>query len=97
MKQPVLFEVAKQGLSRKEKLAAFCKANHIYTHLAGAQWGDYKWSAMFIQPERRHEKPEDIVADSCRILSEAGLLVEGMTEREAVEKLCQNVGIKFDL
>lgn len=107
MKTPLLINVPKDSPSRKEKLDAFKAKHQIETHNAGPGWGkaNHPWSACLMSAAREmgeeYETPVknigDAVAHFCRLLDEAGLLVTGETERDAVRRLCEKNDIVFDL
>ena len=91
MKTPLLIEVPKDSPSRKQLLEAWKKANGIWTHYC-RNIAEAPWAALKLQRgELRH--PWIVIAEECRLLEECGRLVGGMTEREAIRKLCQNLDI----
>lgn len=109
MKQEQLFDIPKDRASQKELLHRFCKANGIWTHTitrAKASKDFPAWTALLL-PSNPHgielpyvqdeTEPMEIIAGYCRVLDESGMLVEGETEREAVEILCRNLNIPFEL
>lgn len=105
-KTPLLFDVPKDSPTRKEQIEAFKAKHSIETHNAGPKWGreNYPWSACLMPAARKfgygvteQSNIYDAVAKVGRLLSEAGYLVEGRTEREAIQMLCQNCDIPCDL
>lgn len=108
IKTPLLFEVPKTHPSKKEKMEAFKKLHGIETHYAGKGWTreDHPWSACLMPRAReiaapyvKEENPNlfDLVANAARLLEEAGVLVTGETERDAIRNLCEDNKIQCDL
>jgi len=105
-KQPFLFDVPKDSPSTKERLHAFMAKHGIETHYAGKALGreNYPWAACLMPRARQFgygvTATDDLfecVAKVGRLLEEAGVLVEGQTEREAVEELCRQQHIQFNI
>lgn len=106
MKTPLLFNVPKDRPSRKERIKAFKQLHGIETHYAGKGWGkeNHPWSACLMPAARTFgygvtETSDlfDVVSKVARLLEEAGVLVTGETEREAIRTLCENNKIPCDL
>lgn len=103
MKTPNLIDVSKDSPSKADKLEAFKKEHGIWTHRATIAKQDYPWSALLLPTNPHYElpyqefvkdlEPVEIIAGYCRILDEAGFLVTGKTESEAIDRLCVNIGI----
>lgn len=100
MKHPTLFDLPKDSPSRKQRLDAFKREHGIETHYCRGV--DYPWLACHM-PSAREIASEydetiatlaDAIAKFCRLLDECGALVEANSERQAVEQLCVNLGIK---
>lgn len=104
MKTPNLIDVPKDSKSRHERLREFKVEHWIWTHKGNSE--DYPWSALayadalkalsgYGLPESVRNDPMQVIAGYCRLLDDCGLLVIGETERDAVWKLCRNVGLEF--
>ena len=98
----LLLDVPKDSPTRKERLKAWKDRNKVWTHSAGNNWDSGKWVAIAMKQSCDALKgygvapdihPMDLVAGYCRLLDEAGLMMEGDTELGAIEKLCRNVGL----
>ncbi len=103
MKTPPLIDVPKTGLSRYQKLKAFKKANEIQTHHCPSL-PDMPWMALHMPSARELGYGAsfewdfmDFVAKLGRLLDEAGISDYGKTEREAVRRVCENVGIPCEI
>ena len=104
-KHPTLFDVPKDSPSRKERLDAFKSANGIETHhTPGMTREEGPWMACHMPTARTAgygvtETSDlfDVVMHVGMLLDDAGVITYGATEREAVEELCGNIGLLFDL
>jgi hypothetical protein len=108
MKTPLLFDVPKTHPSRIDRVNAFKKKHDIFTHYAGRSFGkeNEPWDALWVTGARKLLKgytgsgvviPEELIANWCRLLDEASLLLTGKTERDAIRELCQCNNIPCDL
>lgn len=108
MKTPLLFNVPKDRPSRKERIKAFKELHGIETHYAGRTWGkkNNPWDACLMPRARQigsnygcNETSTlgELVGSVCRLLEEAGVLVTGETECDAIRTLCENNKIPCDL
>ncbi len=104
MKTPNLFDVPKDRPTRKERIQEFKAENWIWTHKA--EMMEDRWSALAYAHSLEALKgydltgklePEFLIAGYCRLLDEAGLLVTGKTEMEAIRTLCRNLNINCPL
>lgn len=96
---PFLFEVPKTHPGRVDRLKALKKRQGIWTwHCKEFRREDHPWEALLVPRARRRlagysgtaesDAPEDLIMNYCRLLEEAGLLVSGETELQAVRALC---------
>jgi hypothetical protein len=100
--QPKLFEVQKDSPTHKEKLHAFMSANGIETfHSTGFTRDELPWTAAHMKSCRElgyGVEPDDDIgtcfAKVGRLMEEAGYVAYGKTERDAVEKVCENLRIE---
>lgn len=111
MKHPVLFEVPKDSINRKDRLHAFMTKNGILTHSQPSKYCDksegyLKWMAVHVPTLKASSYIPSycndfssipvIMSQVCRLLEESDLYRYGNTEAEAVESICNRVGIKFN-
>lgn len=101
MKQLMLLDVPKGHPSHQERLDDFKRRHGIETHKGPV---DPPWLACHMPTARtfghgvtKDSDLFDCMAKVCRLLDEAGVISEADTEREAVEQVCANMGIVFDL
>jgi hypothetical protein len=105
--QELLFDVPPDTKSLKWKLNEFKAKNGVWTHCAPPEI-EGRWTALLMpgnphinpipyQDAFKTFEPMDIIAGYCRVLDDAGFLVTGETEREAIENLCRNLNIPFEL
>lgn len=106
MKTMTLIDVPKTHPSRQAKLDAFKKLHDIATHRSNMAREDCPWCACAMKPAREmwknHQRTGeptlfDLVAHLCRRLEESGILTTGVSERDAVQLICDNLGIPFTL
>jgi hypothetical protein len=96
---PNLLDVPPTHPTRHEILQAFKTRQGVWTH--NAHFRDRKehpWSALLVPRARKMlagyigggdpDDPVSLIAGYCRLLDEAGLLVTGETELDAVQRLC---------
>jgi hypothetical protein len=97
LKTPNLLDVPKTGLSAREKLRAFKAAHGIETkHCPGMTRKEHPWLACLMPAARQfgygvtaESDLFDCVEKVGRLLDEAGVLVTGETERDALRRLCE--------
>lgn len=110
MKTPTLFKTPKTHPTRKERLHAFMERHGIKTHSIPdkhlAPNDDCpKWMAVWVTGcVRRFPSYVTASMHLCeigghagRLVDEAGLSADADTEAEAVELLCKQNGIQFDV
>jgi hypothetical protein len=106
MKTPNLFDVPKDSPTRKERIEAFKKSNGIKTHNCGGFADDEypRWTAAHMPSIYKlgYGVKEGMSLGECgalvgRLIDEAGLAAYGKTERDAILRLCVQLGIPFDL
>lgn len=106
MKTPYLFDVPKNGPTRREKLARFKSENGFQTHNCGVQMVDKDWGGQwmavhmptgYIIGASYGVKPGDsliaMCAKICRLLDDSGAVGYGRTEAEAVREVCHALKI----
>lgn len=104
----MLIDVPRTPRNRKADIAEFKRANHIWTYSSGPAFEHCgKWTALLLPGNPHSElpygedmdpkEPMEIIAGYCRVLEEAGFLVDGPTEREAIRALCGNLQIPCTL
>lgn len=96
-KTPYLLDVPKMAPSKKERLKQFCAENGIETHNGNL---GLPWMAAHMLSARKFgygvtEKSDlfDCVSKVGRLMDESGITAYGKTEREAVTRLCDGLGI----
>lgn len=109
MKTPNLLDVPKDSPTKRERIAAFKKQHGIWTHVDKEnKIGGHAWDAMAFDKsvealsgynltEGEKREPVLLIAGYCRLLEEAGLLVTGNTEIDAIRTLCAKNGIQCPL
>jgi hypothetical protein len=105
MTTPLLFEVDQRHASRAVKLISFKKEHGIWTYrTSGMARADEPWSALLVpsaramfSPESDKLEPFDLIANYCRVLDEAHLLVTGEGELTTIRELCKQNNIRCDL
>lgn len=106
MRTQTLIDVPKDSPSRQQKLNALKRALGIETHYAKhLAREDLRWSACHIPTARKigkdygYDIPNlyEAIAKVCRLLEERGVLVNGISERDAVRTLCENIGVPMQL
>ena len=111
MKTPNLLDVPKMAPSRRDKLKAFKAKHRIWTHKFDS--GDeFPWDAILLNQSYAAVKAyckeadptqsdEDfafnLLRGACRLMDEAEYAVRGKTERDAIEELCKQNNIPFDV
>lgn len=103
MKTGLLFDVPATRPSHARRLHIFKRENCIETHDGGSP-DLSRWMAAHMPSCRRlgyGNTPQsslfDCVANTCRLMDEAGLVGYGRTEREAVRELCEQIGQPFTI
>jgi hypothetical protein len=99
MRTLLLLDVPKTHMSRHERVVAFKERNGIWTYRSDLRREDDPWCAMLEHRARKalagylkHDEADDpiaLIAGYCRLLEECGLLVTGVSEREAIRRLCE--------
>lgn len=92
MKQPVLLEVPKTHPTKHEILKAFMEKHGVLSHLCRGM-GQRKWMALIPIDEDKGKSLFDIMAESCRLYDEAGMIGEAESELQAVRNLCHQRNI----
>lgn len=106
--QLLLLDVPKDSPSHKERIDAFKAKIGIWTAaMKGESTREFpKWCAMLLPSNSvgikyhhygKTEEPWELISSSCRILEEGGYMTFGHTERDALETLCDENKIPFDL
>ena len=100
MRTPLLIDVPKTGLSRRQKLAAWKREHGIEMLHSAFRREEFPWLAAHLPSARR--LGYGVTADSdlfdCfskvgRLMDEAGIAAYGRTERDAIDEVCRNCGI----
>lgn len=98
MTHPTLFDVPKDSFSREQLIAAFKREHRIWTYNSKCGGRDEEpWSAMQMLPGETPDAMWERIGSRCILLEERGELVTAATEREAIKRLCENLGITFTL
>ncbi len=99
MKTPLLIDVPKTHPSRREKLKAFKELHEIETYRCYDAWlACHMPSARKLgYGVTKTSSITDIMSKVCRLTDEAGISDYGRTEREAVRRVCENLGIPFEM
>lgn len=92
MKHPVLFEVTKTHPTKHEKLKSFMAEHGVLSHFCG-NMEHGKWMALIPIEEDKGKNLFDIMAESCRLYDEAGMIGEAESELQAVRNLCSQRNI----
>lgn len=105
MKTQLLFDVPRTHPSARDKLNAFKYKYTIETwHTRGMRKEEHPWLACLMPRARKFgygvteaSNLFDCIEKVGRLLDEAGVCVTGETERLAIQELCKNNNIPFDL
>jgi hypothetical protein len=91
---PTLFDVPKDSPSREQRLAEFKREHGVWTyHSKHMSREDECWSALLLLPGETEKAMWERIGSRCSALEDEGSLVTGRTEREAIERLCENCGL----
>jgi hypothetical protein len=96
---PNLLDVPPTHPTRQEILQAFKTRQGVWTYCGkGMKREEHPWEALLVPRARKMlagyigggepDDPVSLIAGYCRLLEEAGLLVTGETELDAVQRLC---------
>jgi len=105
VRTPLLLDVPKDSPTRKQRLEQIKSLLMIQTHYCDGL-PDAPWMAMHMPAARSIGKPYGVKPTDdmfeCmwhvyRLLDEAGVVQEGKTERDAIRKLCDHLGLPLNL
>jgi hypothetical protein len=86
---PNLLDVPPTHPTRQEILQAFKTRQGVWTYCGkGMKREEHPWEALLVPSGGEPDDPVSLIAGYCRLLEEAGLLVTGETELDAVQRLC---------
>lgn len=88
-----LFQLpCKQPRKRRSDQALFdlARKHHVKTMRSRTMPKDEAWLAVLPQEEDRERRIVDIMADSCRLYDDAGLIATGRTRAKAIQELLEN-------